>query len=94
MLPPHCLYRLTYDLARSWKHIKLTATAEGDVNSAERTSVPRLSLSLAGQQPVGGMVKAFPAPGQYASFQWQVFSELHQLATKYGLGSPAVASML
>lgn len=34
------------------------------------------------------------APDVDGPFKWQVLSELRQLATKHGLGSPAVANML
>lgn len=90
----------TYDPVSFRKQIKLTAITEGDGNNAEKISVPMPALSSSGQQAVGGTGKVFPVlrgdrtTPKDVPFQWHVLSGLCQLATKYGLGSLAVASML
>lgn len=58
-------------------------------------------LPFGGQEPASRMIGAFlvllnnrTAPNIHVSFEWQVLSELCQLATKHGLGSLAIANIL
>ncbi|KAF4804392.1 hypothetical protein TURU_008447 [Turdus rufiventris] len=90
-----------YDPVSFWKNVKLMAVASGDLEYAEQISVPLPLLSLDNQETVSGTIGAFlvlqgyrTAPDVDGPFKWQVLSELCQLATKHGLGSPAVANML
>ncbi|XP_053835419.1 uncharacterized protein LOC128808402 isoform X1 [Vidua macroura] len=128
-----------YDRVRSWQHFKLEAFASGDLEIAERLSVPMPRLFLGGQEPVCGMTGAtisaynpvsfwqqmksmavangdyevaelisLPALPLFSSGQepqnngtapyicvaFKILSQLRQLATQHGLGSPVVARML
>lgn len=128
-----------YDRVRFWHYGKLEAIANGDLELAERISVPNPRLSLSGQELVSGTTGAtisaynpvsfwqcmksmalvsgdygvaeqisvpmFPRPlddqeGQnngtasYIQVAFKIFSQLRQLATQHGLGSPVVTRML
>ncbi|XP_077640431.1 uncharacterized protein LOC144246498 [Lonchura striata] len=125
-----------YDRVRSWQHYKLEAFASGDLEIAERLSVPMPRLFLSGQEPVSGTTGATisaynpvsfwqqmkfialvsgdyevaerislpqsprfsgdqePQNAPYIHVAFKILSQLRQLATQHGLGSPVVARML
>ncbi|XP_072785702.1 uncharacterized protein [Taeniopygia guttata] len=126
-----------YDRVRSWQHVKLEAFASGDLEMAERLSVPMPRLFSGGQEPVSGTTGATISAynpvsfwkqmkliavyrgdyeiaerislsplfsgdqepqnngtAPYVDVAFKILSQLRQLATQHGLGSPVVAGML
>lgn len=77
------------------------AVASGDIKGVDQISVPMSLLLLEGWQQAAETIAAFPilqgngsTLDRYVPFNCQVLSKLCKLATKHGLGSPAVANML
>lgn len=71
----------------------------GDIEAAALISVPMYSPSSGDWRQGEGAIGAFPVgnrtpPNKYVPFNWQILSELRQMAAKHGLGSPAVVNML
>lgn len=90
----------TPDLVIFWMEVDQNAMESGDLEGSGLITVPLSSSPEEVWQKVGGTVMAFPVigsgttPDKYVLFNWQVLSELCQLAAKHRLGSPAVAKML
>lgn len=128
-----------YDRVRFWHYFKLDSIARGDLELAERLSVPNPQLFLSGQELVSGTTGAtisaynpvsfwqrmklkaldrgdyevaelisvpmFPRSlddqeeqnnwtASYIKVVFKILSQLRQLATQHGLGSPVVTRML
>ncbi|XP_041260018.1 uncharacterized protein LOC121335705 [Onychostruthus taczanowskii] len=77
-----------YDPVRFWQHMKSMALASGDYKVAERISVPKFPLSLGDQEPEENWTEP------YIHVTFKILSQLCQLATQHGLGSPVVTRML
>ncbi|XP_039562500.1 uncharacterized protein LOC120500974 [Passer montanus] len=77
-----------YNPVRFWERMQLMALASGDYKVAERISVPKFPLSLGDQE----LEDDWTEP--YIHVTFKILSQLCQLATQHGLGSPVVTRML
>ncbi|XP_050830686.1 uncharacterized protein LOC108964007 [Serinus canaria] len=77
-----------YNPVRFWQFMKLMALTSGDYEAAERISVPTFPMSSDDQ----GLQNNWTV--SYLQVIFNVLSQLRQLATQHGLGSPVVTRML
>lgn len=77
-----------YNPVSFWQHMKSLAVARGDYEVAELISVPMFRRSLDDQEGQNNWTAS------YIKVVFKILSQLRQLATQHGLGSPVVTRML